>query len=274
MKPNAQFQVTLEAARLYERIAVRYLLGPWAPSLVEAARLAAGERVVDVACGTGVVTRIAAQRVGPRGRVTGVDLNAGMISVARTLPAGDGALIEWLEGSALALPLPDASADAVLCQQGLQFFPDKALALREMRRVVRRGGRLALSVWSAVGPYHSAVGEALTRLVDETTAASFCASRKVPGKDELERLAATAGWSEVKVSVRRLNIHVPAVQRFVLEHLAGTPVAAAIAAADAETRKNIGASVKRAMERFADGDGVTYPEETHVVTARVREEAR
>jgi hypothetical protein len=78
----------------------------------------------------------------------------------------------------------------------------------------------------------------------------------------------------VKVSVRRLNIHVPAVQRFVLEHLAGTPVAAAIAAADAETRKNIGASVKRAMERFADGDGVTYPEETHVVTARVREEAR
>ena len=269
MKPNAQFQVTLEAALLYERIAARYVLGPWAPSLVDAARLAAGERVLDVACGTGVVTRIAAQRVGPRGRVTGVDLNAGMISVARSLPAGDGAPIEWHEGSALALPLPEASADAVLCQQGLQFFPDKALALREMHRVARRGGRLALSVWSAVGPYHSAVGEALARFLDETTAASFCALRKVPGKEELERLAETAGWSEVKVSVSRLNIHVPGVERFVLEHLAGTPVAAALAAADAETRKSIGASVKRAMERFEDSNGVTYPEESHIVTARV-----
>ena len=197
-----------------------------------------------------------------------------MISVARSLPVADGAPIEWLEGSALALPLPDASVDAVLCQQGLQFFPDKALALREMRRVVRGAGRLALSVWAAVGPYHSAVGEALTRFLDESAAASFCASRKAPGKDELERLVATAGWSEVKVSVSRLNIHVPAVERFVLEHLAGTPVAAALAAADAETRENIGASVKRAMERFEDGDGVTYPEEARVVTARVREEAR
>jgi len=271
---NEQFQVTLEAARLYDRVAVRYVLGPWAPSLVDAVLLHPGECVLDVACGTGVVTRIAAQRVGPRGRVTGVDLNAGMISVARSLPVADGAPIEWLEGSALALPLPDASVDAVLCQQGLQFFPDKALALREMRRVVRGAGRLALSVWAAVGPYHSAVGEALTRFLDESAAASFCASRKAPGKDELERLVATAGWSEVKVSVSRLNIHVPAVERFVLEHLAGTPVAAALAAADAETRENIGASVKRAMERFEDGDGVPYPEEARVVTARVREEAR
>ena len=274
MTANEQFQVSLGAAHLYERVAVRYVLGPWAPSLVDAACLVAGERVVDVACGTGVVTRIAAQRVGPLGRVTGVDLNAGMISVARSLPAGDGAPINWLEGSALALPLFDASVDAVLCQQGLQFFPDKALALREMRRVAARGGRLALSVWSAVGPYHTAVGEALARFVDESTATSFCASRKVPGKDELERLVATAGWSEVKVSVSRLSIHVPGVERFVLEHLAGTPVAAALAAADAETRKNIGASVKRAMELFEAGDGVTYPEETHVVTARTQEEAR
>ena len=274
MKLNQQFQVTQEAALLYERIAVRYVLGPWAPSLVDAAGLAAGERVLDVACGTGVVTRIAAQRVGPQGRVTGVDLNAGMISVARSLPAGDGAPIEWLEGSALALPLPDASVDAVLCQQGLQFFPDKALAVREMRRVVRGAGRLALSVWAAVGPYHTAVGEALARFVGEDVAASFRASRKVPGKDELERLVATAGWSEVRVSVGRLNIHVPGVERFVVEHLAATPVAATIAAADAEARKNIGASVKRAMARFEDGDGVTYPEETHVVTARAQEEAR
>jgi hypothetical protein len=138
-----------------------------------------------------------------------------------------------------------------------------------MRRVARREGRLALSVWRAVGPYHTAVGEALARFVDGATATSFCASRKAPGRDELERLAATAGWSEVNVSVGRLNVHLTGVERFVVEHLAGTPVAAALAAADPETRKSIGDSVKRAMGRFEDGDGVTYPEEIHLVTARV-----
>lgn len=268
MTANEQFQVTLEAARLYERIAARYILGPWVPSLVDAVDLAPGERVLDVACGTGVVARIAAQRVGSRGRVTGVDLNAGMISVARSLQVADGAPIEWLEGSALALPLPDANVDAVLCQQGLQFFPDKALALREMRRVVRRGGRLGLSVWSGIGFYNGTVGEALARFIGEDTAARFYASRKVPGKQELERLAMAAGWSEVEVRASQLNIHLPGLDRFVLDHLAGTPVAAAMASANAEARRNIGASVKRAMERFGDGDGVTYPEETHVLTAR------
>jgi ubiquinone/menaquinone biosynthesis C-methylase UbiE len=153
MNTEGQWHIANDAAQLYERIVARHILGPWAPSLVDAARLAAGERVLDLACGTGVVARIAAQRAGPAGRVTGVDLNAGMISVARSLPAPQGARVEWLEGSALAIPLPDASVDAVLCQQGLQFFPDKALALREMRRVLDRGGRLALSVWSGTGIY-------------------------------------------------------------------------------------------------------------------------
>jgi ubiquinone/menaquinone biosynthesis C-methylase UbiE len=269
MKTNGRWQIAREAAELYERVVARHILAPWAPLLVDAAHLAGGERVLDLACGTGVVTRIAAQRVGPRGRVTGVDLNAEMLGVARSLPAPDGAPVEWLEGSALAIPSPDASVDAVLCQQGLQFFPDKALSLREMRRVLDRGGRLALSVWSSVGLYNSAVGEALARFVGEDTASRFCASRKVPGKQELERFAAEAGFAGVNVRISRMNIHLPRLDRFVLEHLAGTPVAASIAAVDPESRKNIGAGVMRELQRFNDGDGVTYPEEIHVVTGRV-----
>jgi SAM-dependent methyltransferase len=131
LNAGEQFQLSDEAAEHYERCPARYILGPWAPLLVNAARPAAGERVLDVACGTGVVARIAAERVGPGGRVVGVDLNPGMIRVARSLPAPIGAPIEWLERSALDLGLEDASFDVVLCQQGLQFFPDKALALRD-----------------------------------------------------------------------------------------------------------------------------------------------
>src|SRR6266446_9707960 len=179
------WHVTAEAAELYERYAARYILGPWASSLVDAGRLAAGERALDVACGTGVVARIAAQRVGPGGRVVGVDLNPSMIAVAGSLPAPVGAPIEWLERSAVDFQLPDASFDVVLCQQGLQFFPDKLAALREMRRVLNHGGRLALSIWNSIGLYNAAVGEALVRFVGNVAATKFCASRQVPAKEDL-----------------------------------------------------------------------------------------
>src|SRR5204862_5191815 len=118
----------------------------------------------------------------------------GMIAVARSLPAPVGAPIEWLERSAVELLLPNASFDVVLCQQGLQFFPDKLVALREMRRVLVHGGRLALSVWNSTGLYNTAVGEALVRFVGNVAATKFCASRQVPAKEELHSLTMDAGF--------------------------------------------------------------------------------
>jgi ubiquinone/menaquinone biosynthesis C-methylase UbiE len=269
MSKHEQWHLTAEAAELYERYVARYILGPWTASLVDSARVTVGERVLDVACGTGVVARMAAQRVGPTGRIVAIDLNPGMIAVAQSLPAPVGAPIEWLARSALDLRLEDASFDVVLCQQGLQFFPDKAQALREMRRVLGPGGRLALSVWNNIGLYNSAVGEALGRFVDDETAARFCASRQAPAREELERLAKEAGFSEVAVRVDRIDLHLPSLDQFTLQHLAATPIAPIVAAAAPETRAKVGASVMRRLQRFADGDGVTYPEETHVLTAQV-----
>jgi ubiquinone/menaquinone biosynthesis C-methylase UbiE len=269
MAENGQWQLSAEAAELYERYVARYILGPWAPLLVDAAHVDVGERVLDVACGTGVVARAAAERVGSAGRVVGVDLNSGMIAVARSLPTPVGASIEWVERSALDLRLQDATMDVVLCQQGLQFFPDKALAMREMRRVLARGGRLALSVWNSVGLYNSAVSEALTRFVGDAVALQFCASRQVPTKEELQRLATEAGFSAVDVRVSRIHVHLPCLDQFALDHLSATPLAPIIAAADPEAREKIGASVMEQLQRYDDGDGVTYPEETHVLTAQV-----
>jgi 2-polyprenyl-3-methyl-5-hydroxy-6-metoxy-1,4-benzoquinol methylase len=131
MRQPEQWQLSGNAAELYERYVVPYFLGPWAPGLVEVAALRPGERVLDVACGTGVVARLAAQQVGTTGQITGVDLNAGMLAVARALPPPPGVTITWVECSAVAMGLADALFDVVLCQQGLQFFPDKPVALRE-----------------------------------------------------------------------------------------------------------------------------------------------
>jgi ubiquinone/menaquinone biosynthesis C-methylase UbiE len=268
MNRPEQWHLTNDAARRYERCVAHYILGPWAAPLVETAGIVPGERVLDIACGTGVVTRIAAERAGITGKVVGLDLNSDMIAVAQALPPPPGAKIEWLTRSALDLGFEDASFDAVLCQQGLQFFPDKLTALLEMRRVLRTGGRLALSVWSSIGHYNSAVGKALEQFIGHDTAQRFCASRQAPSRDEMLRLAIDAGFSDVQIGLARLDIQLPRLDQFALEHLAATPVASVVAAADAETRGMIGASLMHQLERYADTEGtVTYPEETYVLTA-------
>jgi hypothetical protein len=142
------------------------------------------------------------------------------------------------------------------------------VALQEMRRVLGGGGRLALSVWNNVGLYNSAVSEALARFISDETAVRFNASRQVPTKEELQRLATRAGFSDLEVRVSRIDVHLPRLDQFVLDHLAATPIAPILAAANAATRKQIGASVMKQLQRYTDGDGVTYPEETHVLTAQ------
>jgi SAM-dependent methyltransferase/adenylate kinase family enzyme len=146
---EVHMDATLEqiaGARAYEALFVPSLIGPYAPIVADTAALRTGDCVLDVACGTGVVTREALRRVGPTGRVTGLDASPGMLAVARE----QGRAIEWHEGRAESLPFPDASFDAVVSQFGLMFFVDRVSALAEMRRVLRPGGRLALAVWSSI----------------------------------------------------------------------------------------------------------------------------
>jgi ubiquinone/menaquinone biosynthesis C-methylase UbiE len=147
MGQQSQWQVAGSAPEVYERELVPAVFGPWAPILIDLAQPKLGERVVDIACGTGVIARTAAVKVGPTGVVAGVDLNPGMLTVARSLkPTDDAASVHWHEASADRLPLPDGSFDIAYCQLGLQFFADRPAALREMRRVLSSGGRLALMV--------------------------------------------------------------------------------------------------------------------------------
>src|SRR6266496_14186 len=122
MVQREQWQITGDAAELYERYLVPATFGPWATDLVALATLRAGDCVLDVACGTGIVARRAAEQVGSVGRVVGLDLNAGMLAVARSASATEGRTIEWCESSALTMPFEDQSFDVVFCQQGLQFF--------------------------------------------------------------------------------------------------------------------------------------------------------
>jgi len=135
--------------KAYDEFFVPRLFEPWAKLLLEAADLRRGESVLDVATGPGTVARLAAVRVGAEGRVVAIDIAQPMLDIAKAkAPPPGAAPIEYLNSPAAPLPAAAGAFDAVLCQQGLQFFPDRAAALREMRRVLKPGGRAAIAVWA------------------------------------------------------------------------------------------------------------------------------
>src|SRR5262245_59249593 len=178
-------------AEVYEAEFVPALFRPFSGVVAAAAGIAAGQRVLDVACGTGVLARTVAARVGADGSVCGLDANPEMLAVARRLDT----TIEWIDGRAEALPLPDASIDAVVSQFGLMFFDDRVAALREMRRVLRPGGRLAVAVCDAVecSPGYGALAALLQDLFGERVAAAFRAPFAIGDAQLLATLARQAG---------------------------------------------------------------------------------
>ena len=170
MTTTSSYQLQGDAARVYEAQKVPAIFRPLAEQTLNAVAPTGAERVLDVACGTGIVARLAAGRAGAGARVIGVDLNAGMLEVARACAANDGVAPEFRVADVGALPFDDASFDVVFCQQGLQFFPDRPRALDEMRRVLAPGGRIALSVWSEASPLFVAMADGVRRHVDTTLA--------------------------------------------------------------------------------------------------------
>ena len=256
------------AAEIYERHMVPAIFGPWAEDLLALATLKVGERVLDVACGTGVVARLAAQRVGPSGIVVGLDLNPGMLAVARTLPQ-QGAKIEWREGNVNAIPFPEATFDVTLCQQGLQFFPDRPAALREMRRVLVPRGRLALSVWRPMqhSPGFAALATALGRLIGPEAAAIMQGPFALGSADDLRALITDAGFGEVVVRPAAKALRFPSSEEFVRRYVAATPLAAVVAKANDDARAALITEVGAALKSSVDHQGLTFPIEAHLVLA-------
>lgn len=143
-EPTLQAQI--DAAHADEALFVPALFGQWAPKVADAAQIQPGQRVLDVGCGTGILAREIASRIGSVGRVAGIDPSPGMRAVAKRLAPA----VEWREGVAESLPFPDRSFEAVASQFALMFFADRRQALREMLRVLTPGGRLAIAVWDSL----------------------------------------------------------------------------------------------------------------------------
>ena len=259
-------QISGSPADIYEQHMVPAIFARWAPDLVQAAGVRPAERVLDVACGTGAVTRLLAEQVGPAGKVTGLDITPGMLAAARL--AAPSQRIEWLEGSAVKMPLPDGTFDAVICQQGLQFFPDKAAALSEMRRVLKRGGRLALSCWRSVEhtPGYLVLEQALARRVGPEKAALPPFSLGDAGV--IRDLVVGAGFREVKLRADAKMMRFRSAEHLVRAVVGGAPTMMGALTGQGEgVLDAIIAEVTEATKHYVDDEGWATSAVSNMVTA-------
>lgn len=251
----------------YERYFVPAIGGPFATDLIEAAALRPGERVLDVACGTGIVARRAAERVGPTGAVAGLDLNPGMLAVARSAAPPDGS-IEWHRASAEAMPLPDETFDVVLCQLGLQFVPDKSAALREMRRVLSSGGRLVLSVVGPTPPAFAIMEQALARHINPGISAFVRMVFSLHDPAELKRLIDDAGFRDVAVKLTPKPLRLPPPAEFLWQYIWSTPLIDAVSQADDASRAALEREVVEGWQPFTQDGALTIVPQMVIATAR------
>ena len=258
--------------RGYQEAMVRPIFEPWGELLVDAVAALPGDSVLDVACGPGTVTRLAARRVGPSGKVLGSDLSPGMLAIAREKGAvPDGAAIEYVEAPAERLRIDDGRFDVVVCQQGLQFFPERPAALAEMYRGLRPGGRLGVAVWAAIEqcPPFDAIAAGITEVLGEELGARYRGGPwGMPASAELRGLIEGAGFADVDVRPRTLSVVFGDGPAQLIATLLGSALAQEFLALDADGKRRLEAAITRHAEPITVDGAVRSQLVSNVATAR------
>lgn len=242
------------APRNYQQFFVPSIGRPVAEDLLAVAHLKDGERVLDVACGTGVVTRMAAERVGPKGKVTGLDLNPGMLEVACLATSG-GLSIEWIEADAASMPLEDGAFDIAFCQMGLQFVPNKLAALREMHRVLAPGGRVLVSLPGPKPRLFGIMTDAIAHHFGQEGSTFIDLVFSLHNAGELRDLFENSGFRDVQIHAGPKRLVVPPPREFLWQYIHSAPLAQQAMKADEKVRGDLERDVCPKWDEFVvDGN--------------------
>ena len=252
---------------MYERWLAGPLFRPWAKMTLEEVELSPGDRVLDIACGTGVVARVARERLGDAGYVVGIDVSPDMLAVARAVAPG----IDWREGNASALPLHDGEQfDVVVCQQGLQFFPDKPAAAAQMRRALAKGGRLAVATWRPDDEIPFL--RELRRVAERHLGAIMDRRHSFGDAAPVETLLRDAGFHDVRSKTisrtMRFQDGAPLLRLNTMALVGMSAVGREMG--DEERKRVVEAIVSEsapAMHPYADGSGLAFELSTNLATA-------
>jgi SAM-dependent methyltransferase len=240
------------------------LTGTWGRNLLAEARLCPGDRVLDLSWGTGTVRRGEAVRVQP-GRP-----GAGPGPETSEEARADHPATHWRTGDATSLPFGDASFDVVLCQQGVQLFPDRVRALSEMLRVLAPRGRVAVAVWGPIerNPAFAVLAASLERRAGVRVAAAVHWLFSLPEPGDLRALLAGAGFGGIRVHTTTKVTRFRSVAEFLGRCIPGSPVGPAVTRLCEDDRRGVIADLETALAPWLDTDGLSVPTETNMGLAR------
>ena len=252
---------------MYESLLVGPLFRPWAEMILDEVQLSSGDRVLDIACGTGIVARVARERFGDAGSVVGIDVSPDMLAVARAVAPS----IDWREGNAGALPIHDGEQfDVVICHQGLQFFPDKPAAATQMRRALAQGGRLAVATWRSDDemPFFRELRRVAERHLGPIVDQRHSFGEAAP----LEALLRDAGFHEIQLrTVSRTTRFEDGAPLLRLNAMAFVGMSAAGKTMDDQERKDVIEAIASEsvplLQTYADGAGIALELGTNLATA-------
>lgn len=250
----------------YDRIFTPRLFEPWARVLLDLVGIRTGDAVLDVATGPGTVARLAAARTVGAGRVAGTDISAPMLALARQkAPQPGAAPLEFQQAPADALPFAAATFDVVLCQQGLQFFPDPVAALREMHRVLKPGGRLGLAVWAQ--GYARDIDRVLSDCLEQAGGHRPPFPTFGTHPDDLPAALAQAGFGSIRCAEHTLELPFPSGLASVLDSLGASPMRHEFMALTPPAAERFRACAERQLQAFTQGDALRTQSVARLATA-------
>lgn len=256
-------QVNHSAAEIYDEFFVPALFSEWTAPVLDAAQVRPGLRVLDVACGTGVLTLAAAKRVAPGGYAVGLDINEGMLAVARR----KSQTIEWKQAPAERLPFASDQFDMVVSQFGLMFFDNRQAAVREMRRVLVPGGQLTVAVWGRLEqtPGYAAASRLLQRLFGNSAADSIRAPYNLGEPELLKTLFADDGLENIEIKTLTGTARFPSLESWMYTDVKGWTLAGMI---DDVQFQDLLREAKNELSEFVNADGsVSFAARAHILTA-------
>lgn len=267
--PQERYQLAGSAAQVYEDQKVRAIFGPLARATLDIVPIAPGDLLLDVACGTGIVARSVRDRYGTDVAVKGADLNDDMIEMARKLTSGVVPPIEWVVADATTMPFEDGAFSVCICQQGLQFIPDKIAAVREFRRVLRPGGRVVISIWAGASSFFVAMADALSRHVSEAVAEQSLAPFAFRAEETVPSLLSEAGFGNISVQALSIDRIIEDPEAAIPKEIFANPVGPKVKQKGEEALGRIVSDIMRDCARFEVEGALVVPQKAHLIAATV-----
>lgn len=264
---RSAWQLDQNSPAAYEDYLVGRFFRRWAERLLAHADVSPGDRILDAGCGTGIVARTAASRIGQTGQVVGLDINDGMLSEARRQDTDD--TVSWETGALEDMPFDDGSFDVILSQQVLQFVPDRALALAELHRTLAPGGKLVIASLRDLdfNRSYEALATALERNASQEAGDMMRSPFSGPDANTIRQELGAQGFTRISIQNDILDVRFPSASEYLRQEAASSPLAEPLAELNGSRLGALITDLEEVLSPFTDDHGIAFPMETYFVTA-------